>query len=112
MNTITQNARASAALTTLMLLLMPVGSSADVTNWDNNPMNFENSEMNFENSPMNFNNSPMNFENSPMNFNSERVIRDNSGNPLGYEVPKPNGGVNYYDLEGHRKAYQGPGSRW
>jgi hypothetical protein len=85
---------------------------ADVTNWDNNPMNFENSEMNFENSPMNFENSPMNFKNSPNNFNSDRIIRDNSGHAMGYEVPKPDGGVNYYDFQGHRRGYQGPGSRW
>lgn len=94
------------------LFLMPETGSADITNWDNNPMNFENSEMNFENSPMNFENSPMNFKNSPNNFNSDRIIRDNSGHAMGYEVPKPDGGVNYYDFQGHRRGYQGPGSRW
>ena len=103
-----------------MIMTMVLGSlitfsqsgSADVTNWDNNPMNFENSEMNFENSPMNYNNSPMNYQNNPMNYNSDRIIRDNSGHAMGYEVPKPDGGVNYFDLSGHRKGYQGPGSRW
>lgn len=99
------------ALTAILLLMAQGSASADVTNWENNPMNFENSEMNFDNSPDNFNNSPMNFENNPMNFNSERVIRDNSGHPMGYEVPKSNGGVNYFDLQGHRRGYQGPGSR-
>jgi len=86
-------------------------SWADITNWDNNPMNYENSEMNYENSPMNYNNSPMNYQNNPMNYNSDRIIRDNSGHAMGYEVPKPDGGVNYFDLQGHRRGYQGPGSR-
>lgn len=94
------------------LIILSESGSADVTNWDNNPMNYENSEMNFDNSPMNYNNSPMNFQNNPMNYNSDRIIRDNSGHAMGYEVPKPDGGVNYFDLGGHRKGYQGPGSRW
>jgi hypothetical protein len=94
------------------LLLTSETGSADVTNWDNNPMNYENSEMNYENSPLNYNNSPMNYQNNPMNYNSNRIIRDNSGHAMGYEVPKPDGGVNYFDLSGHRKGYQGPGSRW
>jgi len=79
---------------------------ADVTNWANNPNNFENSTMNFDNSPMNYNNSPMNFQNNPMNLNSDRIIRDNSGNARGYAVPKSDGGVNYFDLQGHREGYE------
>jgi hypothetical protein len=81
---------------------------SDLTSWDQSPMNFENSEYNFENSPMNFNNSPGNFLNSPMNWGSDRIIRDNEGHAEGYAVPKPGGGINYFDLEGHRKGYQGP----
>ena len=86
-------------------------SIADITNWENNPMNYENSEMNYENSPMNYNNSPMNYQNNPMNYNSDRIVRDNSGHAMGYAVPKPDGGVNYFDMQGHREGYQGPGSR-
>ena len=104
--------RITQALSLTGLLFLTFDGSADVTNWENNPLNFENSEMNFENNSMNFNNSPMNFQNNPMNFNSERIIRDNQGHAMGYEVPKPDGGVNYFDLQGHRRGYQGPGSRW
>ena len=109
---ITKYHRVLLSLALSGFLLAPKTGSADVTNWNNNPMNFENSEMNFENSPMNYNNSPMNYQNNPMNYNSDRIIRDNSGHAMGYEVPKPDGGVNYFDLSGQRKGYQGPGSRW
>jgi len=79
---------------------------ADATNWANSPNNFENSPLNFQNSPNNFNNSPMNFQNNPMNLNSDRIIRDNSGHARGYAVPKSDGGVNYFDLQGHREGYE------
>ncbi len=85
---------------------------ADVTDYNNSPYNYENSEMNYENSPMNYNNSPLNYQNSPLNYNSDRIVRDNSGHAMGYAVPKPDGGVNYFDMQGHREGYQGPGSRW
>lgn len=91
--------------------LPTVPVQADITSWNNSPMNYQNSEINYENSPMNYNNSPMNYENSPMNYNSERIIRDNSGEAMGYAVPKSDGGVNYFDMEGHRQGYQGPDSR-
>jgi hypothetical protein len=81
---------------------------ADITNWDKSPLNYENSELNYENSPLNYNNSPLNYQNSPMNYNSDRIIRDNSGDAIGYEVRKPDGGVNYFDMQGNRRGYQGP----
>lgn len=92
-------------------LLLAMTVDADVTNWNNSPYNFQNSEMNWENSPMNFRNSPMNMENNPININSDRIIRDSSGEATGYAVPKADGGVNYYDLQGNRQGYQGPDSR-
>lgn len=97
-----------------LAVLLPMGTvSADITSWNNSPYNYQNSEMNYKNSPMNYNNSPMNYENSPMNYNSERIIRDNSGRATGYAVPKSDGGVNYFDLHGHREGYQAPDEgRW
>jgi hypothetical protein len=53
----------------------------------------------------------MNMENNPININSDRIIRDSSGEATGYAVPKADGGVNYYDLQGNRQGYQGPDSR-
>jgi hypothetical protein len=73
--------------------------------YDSSPMNFDNSLINFDNSPTNFNNSPLNFENSPMNYNSSRIIRSNSGEAIGYGVPKENGGMNIYNLDGEREGY-------
>jgi hypothetical protein len=98
-------------LTALAAILAGPIVQADITSWNNSPMNYQNSEMNYENSPLNYNNSPMNYENSSLNYNSERIIRDNSGQAIGYAVPKSDGGVNYFDMEGHREGYQGPDSR-
>jgi hypothetical protein len=101
----------SPMLTGLLGILAFPLAQADITSWNNSPMNYQNSELNYENSPLNYNNSPMNYENSPLNYNSERIIRDNSGKAMGYAVPKSDGGVNYFDMEGHREGYQGPDSR-
>lgn len=90
-----------------VFFLVPSLSIADFTNWENSPLNFDNSEMNYENSSLNFNNSPINFQNNPMNFNSDRIVRDNGGDAIGYAVPKRDGGVNYFDLTGNRMGYQG-----
>ena len=76
--------------------------------WNSSPSNFDNSPSNFENSPSNFNNSPSNWENSPSNLNSDRIVRDPDGQAMGYAVPKPDGGVNYFSLDGERKAYTPP----
>jgi hypothetical protein len=77
------------ALASFILAARP--GIADITNWENNPMNYQN---------------------NPMNYNSDRIVRDNSGHAMGYAVPKPDSGVNYFDMQGHREGYQGPGSRW
>lgn len=98
------------AVTVGLLTSMTVEADAPPS-WNNSPLNYQNSELNYENSSLNYNNSPLNYQNSPLNYNSERVIRDNSGQATGYAVPKPDGGVNYFDLEGNREGYQGPDSR-
>ena len=79
---------------------------ADITNWNNNPSNWKNNSANWENNPSNWKNNPANWENNPNNYNATRIIRDNSGHAEGYEVPKPDGGVNYFDLDGHREGYK------
>ena len=40
-----------------------------------------------------------------MHLSSDRIMRDNSGNPTGYAVPKSDGGANIYDLDGNREGY-------
>jgi len=85
-------------------LMFVATASADGL-YDSSPMNFDNNIMNYENSPMNFDNNIMNYENSPMNYNSNRIIRDDSGNATGYAVPKANGGLNIYNLDGIREGY-------
>lgn len=78
---------------------------AQVTSWENSPMNYQNSPMNYENSPMNYNNSPMNYQNSPMNYNSNNGVYDNSGKRIGYEVTAPSGVTNVFDNNGNRIGY-------
>ena len=78
-------------------LMFVATASADGL-YDSSPMNFDNNIMNYENSPMNF-------ENSPMNYNSNRIIRNDSGDAIGYGVPKANGGMNIYNLDGVREGY-------
>lgn len=102
----------SVTLAVAIGLLTSMTVKADAPpSWNNSPLNYQNSELNYENSPLNYNNSPLNYQNSPLNYNSERIIRDNSGKAMGYAVPKSDGGVNYFDMEGHREGYQGPDSR-
>ena len=79
------------------LILIPLVINAG-TAWEDSPYNWENSINNWDNSPNNW-------ENSPNNWNSDRIIRDNSGNPTGYAVPKSDGGANIYDLDGVREGY-------
>jgi hypothetical protein len=76
--------------------------------WESSPNNWNNNPNNWENSKYNWNNNPNNWDNSPLNYGNERIIRDNSGNPKGYIVPKSDGGINYFDLDGNRKGYSPP----
>jgi len=69
-------------------------------------VDFNSSPLNFQNSPLNFQNSPQNFQNSPQKYNNNRIIRDTSGQPQGYAVPRRDGGINYYDMNGNHKGYQ------
>ena len=73
--------------------------------FDSSPMNFDNSILNFDNSMLNYENSILNFENSPMNYDSHRIIRSPEGEVLGYGVPKQNGGMNIYNINGDRIGY-------
>jgi hypothetical protein len=65
----------------------------------------------WDSSPYNWKNSPHHWDNSPHKYNNDRIIRDNQGNATGYAVPKDDGGVNYYDLEGNRTGYKPGESR-
>ncbi len=73
--------------------------------WESSPNNWENSENNWENSEMNYENSPINWENNPNNIYSDRIIRDDSGNPTGYIVYKESGGANIFNFDGNREGY-------
>ena len=86
------------------LILIPLIINAG-TAWEDSPYNWDNSINNWENNPNNWQNSPNNWENNPNNWSSDRIIRDNSGNPTGYVVPKSDGGANIYDFDGNREGY-------
>lgn len=92
----------------LIAAILAYSSSVGAQDWDSSPYNWENSPNNWNNSPSNWNNSPSNWDNSPSKWGNDRIIRDNSGNPSGYAVPKPNGGVNFYDNQGNRRGYLPP----
>lgn len=76
--------------------------------WSTSPNNWDNSEKNWDNGPQKWDNNPKNWANDPRNRDSKRIVYDNQGRPIGYIVPKGNGGANYFDLSGHRKAYLPP----
>jgi hypothetical protein len=87
-----------------------ISSASFAQSFQNSPYNFQNSPYNFQNSPYNFQNSPYNFQNSPYNFNSTNGVYDNSGNRMGYAVPRSDGsGVNIFDNNGNRMGYQNYG---
>lgn len=89
----------------LAALLLCVSGMAVAEDWNSSPYNWDNSQYNWNNSPYNWNNSPNNWDNNPNRWGNERTIRDNNGNPTGYAVPTPNGGVNFYDNQGTRRGY-------
>jgi len=93
----------------LLAIMFPI--SALSQDWNSSPDNWDNSTLNWENSPIRWENSPMNWDNSTMKWGNDRIVRDNQGQPLGYVVPKKNGGANIYDADGNRKAYIPPSNR-
>jgi hypothetical protein len=88
-----------------LTLLFSSAASAQ-TDWDSSPYNWKNNENNWENNSSNWKNNPHNWKNSPHKYNNDRIIRDNQGRAKGYAMPKKDGGVNYYDLDGNRKRYK------
>jgi len=95
----------------VILTLFGLGVTAQAQDWTSSPNNWANLSSNWQNSPNNWRNSPNNWQNSPNRWGNERIIRDQSGRAAGYAVPRPDGGVNYFDLNGNRKAYQPPKSK-
>lgn len=93
----------------LVLLFAAPGQGFD-NSWDSSPHNWKNSPYNWDNSSHNWKNSPHNWGNSPQRWNNDRIVRDNSGRPQGYIVPKADGGANIFNFDGERKAYI-PGNR-
>lgn len=75
-------------------------------NWQNSPDNWKNNPNNWQNSSQNWKNSPQNWQNSGANYGSTNGIYDSAGNRTGYVVPSPNGGKNYFNNDGSRRAYQ------
>jgi len=86
-------------------LLVLISTPVIAEDWNSNPNNWNNNPSKFKNTPNNWDNNPSNWKNSPNNFANPRIIRDNSGNPSGYAVPKEDGGINFFDQDGSRKGY-------
>jgi hypothetical protein len=95
----------------IFLLLLSSGSHAQITNWDNSPLNYNNSPLNYNNSSLNYNNSPLNYQNSPLNYNATNGVYDNSGNRIGYQTQAPSGVTNVFDNNGNRIGYTPGGTK-
>jgi len=77
-------------------------------NWRNDPNNWQNSSQNWQNNSQNWKNSPDNWKNSANNFDSTNGIYNGNGNRAGYTVPSGNGGLNFFNNDGSRRAYAPP----
>ena len=86
-------------------------ASAQVSSWDNSPLNYNNSPLNYNNSSLNYNNSPLNYQNSPLNYNSTNGVYDNNGNRIGYQTQSPTGVTNLFDNNGNRIGYSPAGAK-
>jgi len=94
----------------IFICLIIVASETPINNlvassYNNSPHNYKNSPHNYENSRHNYNNSPHNYENSPHKYDNNRIIRNESGEGMGYVVPKNDGGANIFDFNGNRLGY-------
>ena len=99
------NTISKVALAFLATSALNTSAFAQVTSWDNSPLNYNNSPLNYNNSSLNYNNSPLNYQNSPLNYNSNNGVYDNTGNRIGYEVKAPTGVTNVFDNQGNRIGY-------
>lgn len=96
-----------AYIATAVIALLAIGISFAHADgfWDSSPYNWENNSLNWDNSSFNWENNSLNWDNSPSNWNSNRIIRNTDGDATGYAVPKIDGGVNYFNLDGIREGY-------
>ena len=94
------------SITIVVIILVSVYGLVAAEDWNSNPNNWNNNPNNWDNNPNNWKNSPNNWDNSPNKWGNDRIIRDNSGNPTGYAVPKDDGGINIYDFNGNRRGYK------
>jgi hypothetical protein len=83
---------------------MVIAGSLLAQDYNSSPYNYRNSENAYDNSPYKYENSPNNYRNQD-HYGNDRIIRDNEGNAEGYAVPKQDGGVNFFDMQGNRKGY-------
>jgi hypothetical protein len=76
------------------------------------PYTHSNNPYTSSNNPYTSDNNRYSNDNNPYNQSSTRIIRDNSGQPIGYAVPKKDGGTNYFSYDStERKGYQSGGSK-
>jgi hypothetical protein len=90
-----------------VILLLVIGISFAQADgpWESSPYNWENNSLNWDNSSLNWDNNSLNWDNNSNNWDSNRIIRNPDGNATGYAVPKADGGINYFNLDGVREGY-------
>ena len=75
---------------------------------DSNPYSAANNPYSAQNNPYSTNNNQYSSENNRYNTNNTRIIRNGSGEAMGYAVPRSDGGTNYYSYDGGYIGYQSP----
>lgn len=82
--------------TALLVVLCAAQSPAD---WRIR-LDYRTSPLNPENSSLQYRNSPLNWQNSPLNPASPQLRSPTTGEPLGYVVPRADGGINVFAPNG------------
>jgi hypothetical protein len=81
------------------MLVSPL-ANAQVGRIEDSPYTIENSRHNPNNSQYMYRNSEMHPDNLKYRMDADNIIRDESGDPMGYSVEKEGGGTNFF-LYGH-----------
>lgn len=92
---------AAAALVAALVMCLHDESEAQQTPADwKTLLDYSASPLNPENSPLQPRNSPLDWRNSPINPESQQLRSPTTGEPLGYVVPRSDGGVNVFAPDG------------
>lgn len=88
-------------------VLLSGNANGQVGRLEDSPFTFDNSIHNPENSQDMYRNSEMHPDNLRWRMDADNIIRGEDGYPMGYSVPKHNGGTNFFLYDhGGRYGYK------